>query len=572
MSTRTFFVVGGLHFGGALCRLVSAQVPFEVSDVLEAPSPVFGNTFGNAPLVADLNSDGFDDIVCGEPYASVGGKSQAGRIWLLFGPSFRGMVPVSSADPIALELLGLERGSVGDVNGDGSLDLLAVAPDCPIAGLDRAGRAHLFLGPNFSAETILNDPTPVAGGRFGEGNLLHDVNGDALADVLMGAPGLGSQWSDPSPGEWWLWSATDLSLATALPNPFDGINGGQFGMRITAGDVDADGIEEVLVAMLGTISQAPYIDGASAIFDVPSFAVNQLVLAPPITNPFLENFGRVHYVGDMDGDAIPDLLVSSPQAGGPGLGTVGTLLVLRGPDYATIGKLLFSPDVGIGTFYFGGEACVADFDKDGTQDILVGDYGVGDTGNAVRLFYGPSFEVVQSFVDDPFVNNGFARWVAQGDFDADGLPDFCAGDLAGTGSVHVYDRKTLFANHTALSWATGGSIQFDVDIGQEYAASVYVGLLGVSGSQPGTLPAPGVFLPLNVDALTLLGLQLLGSPFLSNFLGVLDANGQGSFSLQLPGAVPVLAPGQTLVTTSIMVSPRSELQTGSSAVAVVLMP
>jgi hypothetical protein len=44
-------------------------------------------------------------------------------------------------------------------------------------------------------------------------------------------------------------------------------------------------------------------------------------------------------------------------------------------------------------------------------------------------------------------------------------------------------------------------------------------------------------IPLNVDAMTVLGLDLTNTPLLQNFLGVLDAQGRAAPTLDLPATV-----------------------------------
>ncbi len=72
------------------------------------------------------------------------------------------------------------------------------------------------------------------------------------------------------------------------------------------------------------------------------------------------------------------------------------------------------------------------------------------------------------------------------------------------------------------------------------AGSRYLILWGCSGTSPGTVLAPGLTLPLNLDACTTFGLELLSTPWFSGCFGVLDARGvgQGSIGFPSPG-VPV---------------------------------
>jgi hypothetical protein len=57
---------------------------------------------------------------------------------------------------------------------------------------------------------------------------------------------------------------------------------------------------------------------------------------------------------------------------------------------------------------------------------------------------------------------------------------------------------------------------------------------GCSGTSPGTPLAPGLTLPLNLDACSTASLNLLNSRFFVSFYGTLDGNGIGAASFLLP--------------------------------------
>ena len=131
----------------------------------------------------DLNDDGFADIVVGARGLGENGD-QTGL--LVFPGSSDGL----AAGPLQ-ELAGggefaSSIASAGDVNGDGFSDLLVGAPGDP-----GGGRAYLFLG---SAVGLQPEPAwasaPVEG-ALALGSSVSpagDVNGDGLADLLVGDP------------------------------------------------------------------------------------------------------------------------------------------------------------------------------------------------------------------------------------------------------------------------------------------------------------------------------------------------------------------------------------------------
>jgi hypothetical protein len=133
----------------------------------------FGPTFAGGVFVAagDINGDGRADMIVGadaggEPQVKVfdGSRGSALQNFLAFDTTFQGGVRVAA----------------GDVNGDGIPDII-VGSGPGSAG----GHVKVFAG---SDQTILQDffafePT-FAGGVFVAAG---DVNGDGLADVIVGA-------------------------------------------------------------------------------------------------------------------------------------------------------------------------------------------------------------------------------------------------------------------------------------------------------------------------------------------------------------------------------------------------
>lgn len=96
------------------------------------------------------------------------------------------------------------------------------------------------------------------------------------------------------------------------------------------------------------------------------------------------------------------------------------------------------------------------------------------------------------------------------------------------------DRSPVLTADTPYVYDMGGTVNFTLTAGSQYAYHKYLLLGSTSGTSPGfTLPC-GSVLPLNWDGFTDLVIAYLNSPIFVNFYGVLDGNGNGAAQFNLP--------------------------------------
>jgi hypothetical protein len=288
----------------------------------------------------------------------------------------------------------------GDVNGDGLADVIVGAPDADPNG-QNSGRAYVVFG---KADTFGVSLTDVAGGVGG-----FVLNGDAAFDH----------------------SGSSVS---------------------GAGDVNGDGLADVIVSAPdadpnGTSSGRAYVVFGKADTDPVSLAdvaqgAGGFVLDGEIEEDGL--YQRVSGAGDVNGDGLNDVIVGAPSA----LSSAGRTYVVFGKaDTDTVA--LADVAQGLGGFAMDGEAGndnsggsvsgAGDMNNDGLADVVVGagtasPNGVSSSGRAYVVF-GKTDAASVSLADVAQGVGGFAmdgeadsdraggRVSGAGDVNGDGVPD-----------------------------------------------------------------------------------------------------------------------------------------------------
>jgi hypothetical protein len=322
--------------------------------------------FGLA-AAGDLDGDGTADLVITAPQAQTAELAYLAPIWTM-GASGLGetAVRIAAPDDPAPGDLGYSVADVGDFDGDGMWDLVLGAP----GGLEaEEGYAGLILGPieyrgrTSAVHTRLIGITPFA--RTGHAVVgLGDTDGDGLAELAVSAPLEGEErgviylvHGPLDGGEVPIWSVSDRVYGTQATH--------QAGTALSAGDLDGDGLADLVIGAPGARSG----DGQAYVVLGP--VSNGLVLTD--ADYKVGETGRsgasLDASGDIDGDGLDDLVVGAPAYSGTSdlAGAVAIYLSPPGetPDAFLVGV---SAGDGAGTTLTSG----LDLDGDGRDEVVVG--------------------------------------------------------------------------------------------------------------------------------------------------------------------------------------------------------
>lgn len=446
---------------------------------------VNGEALGTAPrsgysvsAAGDVNGDGLADFYIGAPGVDAGGVGTEGRAYLVFGKSTGTAVALSAVSAFAAgtggyALRGAPSDEAGasvagglDVNGDGRPDGVVGAYRANNNGQNDNGAAVVNFGGVGTDQRFLAD-TYVGGSGLGfsiigAGDqdfaglsvaLLPDMNGDGLAEVLVGAEGENLPSGFDTGRAYVVFgkandAPVDLSALGAAGFAIDGEAGNDFAGYIvaSAGDVNGDGLADLLVAAPGNDAGGNNAGRAYVVFGKSNNATVDLgAVAAGGGGGFAitgeaAGFGEDLFVssaGDINGDGLADVLIGASAANGA-----------AGRSYVVFGKAntaevnLDDVAAGVGGFVINGEfagdrsgitvANAGDINGDGFDDLLVGarradPAGLNDAGTSYVVFGRPGTAAIN--LSD--VALGLGGFAIKGEVAGD-----VAGTVAGVGDVN----------------------------------------------------------------------------------------------------------------------------------------
>jgi alpha-tubulin suppressor-like RCC1 family protein len=271
-----------------------------------AVSDLYWSRFGGPVASAgDVDGDGYDDVVVG---------SDEGATVYLGSAAGLSSTAAWTAQPDQIgAYFGASVASAGDVNGDGYDDVVVGAYQQDDGETDE-GRAYLYLGSaaGLSATAAWTAEGDQASAYFGQAVAsAGDVNGDGYDDVVIGAWSHDNGQTDEGRAYVYLGSPAGLSVTASWTAESDQANAGFAHSVASAGDVNRDGYDDVVVGAF-LYDYLKFDVGQASVYLGSAAGLSATAAWTGRVDQQAAGFGySVASAGDVDANGYDDVLVGA---------------------------------------------------------------------------------------------------------------------------------------------------------------------------------------------------------------------------------------------------------------------
>jgi len=363
-----------------------------------------------------------------------------------------------------------------------------------------------------------------------------DVNDDRISDMIVGA-------YNSSSGAVYVYYGNNSSIGTweddgpniTILNP--GASGDHFGWAVACGDVNGDGVDDVIV---GAPENGTTDTGAVHVYNGPILAgaPPDLTIQNPRTKglPVNGRFGYSLACGDVNGDSFGDILIGAPTAREYVANCGNAFVYFGGGPFSGNKITLYNPYNS--SDYFGISVASVDINGDDLSDIVIG----ANAANRTYVRYGGASL-------PPVINGGYNNEMdltlcgesdsdfgisvsSAGDVNKDGVCDLIVGASAKS-SAHIFYGGSNPDNTSDINLTGESSSGFGISVSAagDVDSDGYAGVIvGRSDNKA------EVFydVDLGVDPIEISGALNFGS--LISYIGDVDDDGIPDVAVGAPGA------------------------------------
>ncbi len=373
--------------------------------------------------IGDQDGNGLPDLLVGAPLADPAGVAEAGIACLVWSTGVAGSVDLADVNASGSEegfaIRGQAAGdhaghavaAIADLNGDGRQEILVGAPGNDAGGAE-AGAAYVVWGRATDTTVLLANVASgtggfrIAGAAAGDaaGSALAaigDLNGDGLAEILVGAPGSDAGGADA--GAVYVVRGKSTGAAVSLADVAIGVGGWRItgatagerlgGAIAVLGDVNADGLADML---LGAADRAYVVFGKAGTAEVDladvAAGIGGFAIVPEAAGDLAAL--SVAGGGDLNRDGIADVVIGASH-NAEGGANAGAVYVVWGGARGVVDLSAIALGAGgakvvgsAGSLTGSSVAVAPDMNGDGAADLVVGSAGLAR--EAVTVLYAPA--------------------------------------------------------------------------------------------------------------------------------------------------------------------------------------
>jgi len=304
---------------------------------------------GQSVAAGDINGDGIDDLICGAPDATFTlnqvERVHAGAVYVLWGRSNWSAPHQRDLTTTAADLTIYSRQTkarlggcvrTGDFNGDRLTDLVVGADEEDAPGRAAAGFTHVFWGRRSWPGTVLDlggtgkaDVTIMGERQWDQTGYsfdLGDFNNDQIDDLIVGGWRYDAiQSTRQNSGRVHVFygkkgrtpnEVIDLGSTLGDLNFLGAGSENWLGYRVAAGDVDGDGIDDMVMSAPGAASSMRTRAGITYVFRggqfrPPFYTIDLQFIGVDwrLSGPAAEiGLGQSLGLGDINGDRVADVV------------------------------------------------------------------------------------------------------------------------------------------------------------------------------------------------------------------------------------------------------------------------